>query len=281
MVARAVLLSLALVFAVGGSGAWAAVVAQGDPVTLTVSAAADLTPAFEELGKLFEQQTGVGVDFNFGSTGQLAEQIAAGAPVDLFAAANVSYIDQLEAEGLILPDTKATYARGRIVVWSRSDSPLAIDDLADLTSPEVARVAIANPDHAPYGVAAREAMQAAGVWESVQAKLVLGENVCDTPRYAETGNVDVAVVALSLAIQGDGRWTLIPEDLHEPIDQALAVVKGTPHEPEARAFAALVNSEQGRDVMRRYGFVLPGEAIAEATPGASPVASPASATPAP
>ncbi len=277
--ARAVLLFLALVVGTILLPASPTVWAQDDQITLTVSAAADLTPAFEEIGTIFERQIGVAVDFNFGSTGQLAQQIEAGAPVDLFAAANVSYIDQLDAKGLVLSDTKATYARGRIVIWTPPDSSLAIDDLADLTDPDIARIAIANPDHAPYGVAAREAMRAAGVWDAVQAQLVLGENVRDTLRYAETGNVDVAVVALSLAIQGDGRWTLIPEDLHAPIDQALAVIKATKHEPEARAFADFVNGDQGRAVMRRYGFVLPGETIAAATPGASPVASPAGATP--
>jgi molybdate transport system substrate-binding protein len=270
--------TLVVALVVAGVASGAAARAQSD-VTLTVSAAADLTPAFEEIGALFEQQTGVSVDFNFGSTGQLAQQIEAGAPVDVFAAANVGYIDQLDAKGLILSDTNALYARGRIVLWTRPDSPLVIDELADLTRPEIARIAIANPDHAPYGVAAREAMQSAGVWDAVQDRLVLGENVRDTLRYAETGNVDVAIVAISLAIRGDGRWTLIPEDLHAPIDQALAVISGTKHEPEARAFAAFVNGDQGRDVMRRYGFVLPGEIIAGATPAASPAASPASATP--
>lgn len=256
--------------------------AEAQSTRLTVSAAADLTPAFEELGVLFEQETGVGVDFNFGSTGQLAEQIAAGAPVDVFAAANVSFVDDLDEQGLILSDTKALYARGRIVVWTRADSPLTIDSLDDLTAPDVERIAIANPEHAPYGMAAREAMQSAGVWEEVQNKLVLGENIRDTLRYAETGDVDVAIVALSLSIQGDGQWTLIPEELHAPIDQALAVIKATEHEPEARAFAAFVNSDEGREVMRSYGFVLPGEELATpiASPVGSPIASPVRVTPA-
>jgi len=242
-----------------------------DNAPLTVSAASDLTPAFTEIGALFEAQTGVPVDFNFGSTGQLTQQIEAGAPVDVFAAANVSYIDQLDEKGLILSDTKVPYARGRIVVWTRADSPLDITDLNQLTSPDIAHIAIANPDHAPYGVAAREAMQSVGVWDTVQDKLVLGENISDTLRLAESGNVDVAIVALSLSINGDGQWTLIPEDVHEPIDQALAVIKSTKHEEEARAFAEYVNSDVGRDVMRGYGFVLPGEELQSATSVASPV----------
>lgn len=235
------------------------------PVTLTVSAAADLTYAFGEIGKQFEAETGNKVVFNFGSTGQLAQQIEQGAPVDLFAAANVSYVDDLEQKGLVLPETKQLYARGRITLWTRTDSPQQITKVEDLTRPEITRIAIANPDHAPYGVAAREAMQTAGVWEAVQPKLVLGENVRQTLQYAETGNVDAAIVALSLSVPAaasagqPGRWTLIPEDLHAPIDQALAVIRGTQHEAAARAFAAFVNGSQGRLIMRKYGFVLPGE----------------------
>jgi len=234
-----------------------------EPATLTVSAASDLTYAFGEIGKQFEAETGHKVVFNFGSTGQLTQQIEQGAPVDVFAAANVSFVEDLERQGLILPGTKQLYARGRITLWTRADSPLQITSLADLTRPEVRRIAIANPDHAPYGVAARQAMQTAGIWEAVQPKLVLGDNVRQTLQYAETGNVDVAVVALSLSVPAaggtSGRWTLIPQELHPPIDQALAVIKDTKHEAAARAFATFVNGPQGRQIMRKYGLVLPGE----------------------
>ena len=233
------------------------------PVTLTVSAASDLTYAFGEIGKQFEAETGHKVVFNFGSTGQLTQQIEQGAPVDVFAAANVSFVEDLERQGLILPNTKQMYARGRITLWTRADSPLQITTLSDLTRPEVQRIAIANPDHAPYGVAARQAMQTAGIWEAVQPKLVLGDNVRQTLQYAETGNVDAAIVALALSVPAAGgassRWTLIPQELHPPIDQALAVIKDTKHEGAARAFATFVNGPQGRQIMRKYGLVLPGE----------------------
>ena len=229
------------------------------PQTLTVSAASDLTPAFQELGRQFEQQEGTKVTFNFGSTGQLAQQVEQGAPVDLFAAANVSFIEGLEQKNLIIPGTKALYAQGRITLWTREDSPLKLERIEDLARPEFRRVAIANPEHAPYGAAAREALQTAGAWDAVAPKLVYGENISQTLQYAESGNVDAAVVALSLSAQSRGRWVLIPAELHKPLDQALGVVKRTQHEPEARRFAAFVNSAQGRAVMRRYGFVLPGE----------------------
>jgi len=221
---------------------------------LTVAAASDLTPAFEELGREFESATKTKVVFMFGSTGMLTSQIENGAPVDLFAAANVSYLDQLEQKGLIIPDTKAVYARGRITLWTSNDSPVRLQGIADLARPEVQRIAIANPDHAPYGLAAKQALQSAGIWERVQPKLVYGDNIRQTLQYAETGNVEVAIVSLSLSVPSNGRWTLIPEELHQPIDQGLAVIKGTKNEQAARAFAAFISSSQGKAVMKKYGF---------------------------
>lgn len=240
--------------------------AQASPrqlVSLTISAAADLAFAFQELSALFEKETGTKVVFNFGSTGQLAQQIEQGAPVDLFAAANVSFVNELEKQGLILPDTKALYARGRITLWTRANNPLRIQSMQDLLQPEVKQIAIANPDHAPYGIAAREAMQSAGIWEVLQPKIVLGENIRQTLLYAETGNVDVAIVALSLSRPGEGHWVLIPQEFHKPIDQALAVIKGTRYEQEARRFVGFINGPTGRPVMRKYGFVLPGEEVVQ------------------
>ena len=221
---------------------------------LTVAAAADLTPAFEELGREFEKVNQTKVVFVFGSTGMLTRQLENGAPFDLFAAANVSYIDQLDQKGLIIPDTKTIYARGRITLWTVEESPIRLQGIADLVRPEVQRIAIANPDHAPYGLAAKQALQSAGIWDRVQPKLVYGDNIRQTLQYAETGNVEVAIVALSLSIQSHGRWTLIPEDLHQPIDQALAVMKTTKNEPAARAFAAFISSSQGKAIMKKYGF---------------------------
>lgn len=226
---------------------------------ITVAAAADLAPAFEELGKAFEQETGIKTIFMFGSTGTLAKQIENGAPADLFAAANISFVEELERKGLIAPDTKALYARGRITLWTRANNPLSLNGIEDLARPDVKRVAIANPEHAPYGVAAREALQASGIWDAVKPKLILGENVRQALQFAETGNVDAAITALSLSTQSDGHWTLIPEETHMPLDQAMAVIKGAQHEQPARRFAGFINSDRGRAVMRKYGFILPGE----------------------
>jgi molybdate transport system substrate-binding protein len=224
---------------------------------LTVAAASDLMPAFEVIGREFESVHKTKVVFVFGSTGLLTKQIENGAPMDLFAAANVSYVDQLEQKGLVIPDSKAIYARGRITLWTPADSNLRLLGIEDLARPEVQRIAIANPDHAPYGLAARQALETAGIWERVKPKLVYGDNIRQTLQYAETGNVEVAIVALSLSTQSRGRWTLIPEDLHKPIDQGLAIIKTTKNEPAARAFAAFVNGPQGRAIMQKYGFTFP------------------------
>ena len=221
---------------------------------LTVAAASDLRPPFEELGREFESATKTKVVFVFGSTGLLMRQIENGAPFDLFAAANVSYIDQLEQKGLIIPDSKAIYARGRITLWTTNESPVRLQGIADLARPEVQRIAIANPDHAPYGLAAKQALQSAGIWDRVQPKLVYGDNIQQTLQYAQTGNVDVAIVALSLSIPSNGRWTLIPEELHEPINQSLAIVKSTKNEQAARAFITFLTSPQGKAIMKKYGF---------------------------
>lgn len=229
------------------------------PVTLTVSAAADLNYVFKEIGALWEQETGNQVTFNFGSTGQLAQQIERGAPIDLFAAANKSYIEDLDKLGLIVSNTKALYGRGRITLWTKQDSQLNPKEIKDLTKPEYKRVAIANPDHAPYGIAAKEALQSVGIWDKVKPKLVLGENIRQTQQYVETGNVDVGIIALSLSVNKPGKWELIPENLHKPIDQMLAVVKKSPYPQQAQQFARFINGPKGRPLMKKYGFMLPGE----------------------
>lgn len=224
---------------------------------LTVAAAADLTPAFEELAREFQQQTGVKVILSFGSTGMLAKQIEHGAPFDLFSAANVDFIHQLDRQGLIIPDTRRIYARGRITLWRPANTLPQLQEISDLVLPDVKRIAIANPEHAPYGIAAREAFQSAGIWEAVKPKLVYGENIRQAFQFAETGNVDVAIVALSYSILSGGSWTLIPEELHKPIDQALAVIKSTKQEEYARCFSEFISSPRGSEIMRKYGFTIP------------------------
>jgi molybdate transport system substrate-binding protein len=230
---------------------------------LTVSAASDLTEAFSELGRLFTEESGIQVRFNFGSTGQLAQQIEQGAPVDLFAAASLDYVEELERKGRLQRETRQIYGIGRLALWQRANSRVRIESLAELRRPESGRIAMANPEHAPYGRAAREALQAAGLWEEVRPRLVLGENVRQALQYAASGDVEVAIVALALCVAGkakgdqNGRWSLIPATQHRPLRQAVAVVTGAASPVEAKRFIDLVTSEKGRKVLDRYGFERP------------------------
>jgi molybdate transport system substrate-binding protein len=225
-----------------------------------VAAAADLSVAFEELGRRFARQTGRRVVFSFGSTGMLARQLREGAPFDVFAAANVSFVDEVVAAGVCDGSTRRPYARGRIAVWTKRGGVAPPASLADLAHPRFRRLAIANPAHAPYGLAARQALTRAGLWGAVERRLVLGENVRQALQYAQTGNVDATVIALSLVVNDrENPWFVVDEGLHSPIVQALAVcVRGADREGGGE-FARFVNADEGRAVMRRHGFLLPGE----------------------
>ncbi len=225
---------------------------------ITVAAASDLRPAFEELGSAFTAQTAITVTFTFGSSGQLRQQIVNGAPYDLFASANVAFAEEVIASGRGVASTLADYAVGRLVLWSPEGIPLP-GSVADLVDPTYRRIAIANPRHAPYGVAAEQTLASAGIADEVEGRLVVGENISDTFEIVRSGNADVGIVALSVAIANGGAYTLIPSQLHEPLRQALVVTSTGAAGEAAAAFAAFVASAEGRTIMERYGFVLPGE----------------------
>src|SRR5690606_37802728 len=143
-------------------------------------------------------KTGITAELNFGSSGLLAKQIEQGAPYYLFAAANKLFTEQVITAGRCDGATARIYAKGRVVVWTASGKP-APATLEDLARPEYKRIAIANPEHAPYGVAARQALEKAGVWPKIADRIILAENVLATMLYAKDGNADAAIVALSLA----------------------------------------------------------------------------------
>lgn len=229
-------------------------VAEGD---LTVAAAADLQFAFTEIGAIFEENTGQKVIFSFGSTGNLATQIEEGAPFDVFAAANVSFVDGLVEKGRIIADSKELYAVGRIVVAGNKDAGVNPQTIEDLLDPAIDKVAIANPDHAPYGLAAKEALISAGIWDEIQPKLVFGENIRQTLQFIQTGNAEAGIVALSIAEVPEITYTLIDDALHNPLLQAMGVVTGSPHEQAARDFVAYVISDEGQAILAKYGFQSP------------------------
>jgi molybdate transport system substrate-binding protein len=233
---------------------------------VTVAAAADLAAAFGELGTAFAAKTSVKPTFTFGSTGLLAKQLDQGAPFDVFAAANVSFAEQVVQSGACDGATKTMYARGRLVIWWRNGAGAAPpSSLSELSDGRFVHVAIANPEHAPYGRAAEEALARAGVLEAVKPKLVFGENVQQALQIAETGNAELAIVALSLAIRNKkGAYLAVDQALHAPIDQAMVVCRHGQGPSLGKQFLEFVGSPAGRVVMQRYGFLLPGEQVASA-----------------
>lgn len=231
---------------------------------LRVAAASDLARAFEEVGAAFERQGGGRVDVSFGSTGLLAKQIAEGAPFDVFAAASTSFVDDVIRAGACLEGTRARYATGRIALWARDGAALP-KGMAELSGARFERLAIANPEHAPYGRAAREALTNAGVWSAVEPRAVYGDNVQHALMFARSGNAELAIVARSLALSAGGSSLPIDPSLHAPIEQELVVCKGKRRGDaldRARAFASFVRGGEGQKILHRHGFALPEDATA-------------------
>ncbi|MFQ5441264.1 MAG: molybdate ABC transporter substrate-binding protein [Thermodesulfobacteriota bacterium] len=225
---------------------------------LTVAAAASNAFALKRIALMFEDEKGVSVRTSFGSSGMLKRQIEEGAPFDLFFSANIKYIDELKRGGLVLPGSIRVYAEGRIVLAVNKSSGIEVKGIKDLLSTEIKRIAIANPDHAPYGTAAMEAMKSAGVWDKIKDKLVYGENVRQTLQFIQSGNVPAGIVALSVAEAPEISYSVIDPAAHRPIEQAGAVLSASKRKKTAREFIEYVNGPKGRHVMRSLGFTLPG-----------------------
>ena len=229
------------------------------PAIIHVAAASDLARVFEELGRAFAGKTGQKVAFTFGASGMLAKQLREGAPFDMFASANSAFVEDVIAAGACDRATRALYAHGHLVVWSKLGVRPAFA-LADLADARFRRMALANPEHAPYGKAARQALQRAGLWQTLESRIVYGENIRQAHQFAQSGNAEAALVALSLVIgTTDGAYTEVDQALHEPIDQTLVACLRGKNPVGGRAFASFVAGADGRGTMRRYGFLLPGE----------------------
>jgi len=237
--------------------------AQAPPAAapLMVFAASDIGPPFKQIVPQFEKKTRTTVTLVFGSTGTLAQQIRNGAPADVFFAANESFVNDLASENLTLRQTHTIYARGRVAAVSLKSNAIRIDELTDLTNPNIRRIAIANPQHAPYGLAAKEALEAAGLWDTLEPKLVFGENVQQAVQFVRSGSAQAGLVARSVADTSDLHWKLVDDRLHAPLNQMAVVVARTKQPAASRSFIEFVNGVQGRFVMRQFGFLLPGESF--------------------
>lgn len=231
---------------------------------ITVAAAADLKFAMDEIVTEFKKTIPEGeVEVIYGSSGKFNTQIQQGAPYDLFFSADIAFPQGLAKEGLGASEV-TPYAFGRIVLWSTSmdASKMTMESLAD---PKITRIAIANPKHAPYGKRAEEALRSSKMWETVEPKLVYGENIAHTAQFVQTGNAQVGIIALALAVNPElaaaGGYWLIPDNLHEPLEQGYIITKRASDNKLAKEFADYMGGKDARAIMTRYGFVLPGEAV--------------------
>jgi molybdate transport system substrate-binding protein len=224
---------------------------------LIVAAASNLTDAFAELGSRFTSKTSIRVVLSFGATADLARQIENGAPFDVFAAADTEHIEQLERKGLITPGTRAVYARGRLVLWLPPGSNLKLDHIEDIKAKAFERIAIAKPDVAPYGQAAVESLQKLGIWNEIAGRVIYAQNVSQTKQYAATGNAEVAFIPLALVKPGEGNYLEVADELHQPIDQALGIIKDSMKQAAARQFVDFLLSNEGQELLSKKGYRRP------------------------
>lgn len=230
--------------------------------SLTIVAASDLKFAMAELVDMFRaDRPGDKIEVIYGSSGKFATQIQHGAPFDMYFSADIAYPRELERKGLVAGEVRP-YAIGRIVLWSL-DPALAKTPLKDLPATSIRRFAIANTQHAPYGMRAREALEHQGAWEAMRPRLVMGENIAHAAQFVESGAAEAGIVALALVLSptmaDKGAWTLIPAEWHQPLEQGFAITRRAAGNKLAAAFAEFMDGEPARKVMRRYGFALPGE----------------------
>ena len=229
---------------------------------ITVAAAADLQFVLQDVSARFQKETGKTVKLINGSSGNFFQQIQNGAPFDMFFSANLDYPKKLEADGLTEPGTFYQYATGKIVIWVTNDSKLDINlGLQSLLKPEVKKIAIANPQHAPYGQAAVAALKKEDIYDKVSDRFVLGENISQTASFVVSGSADVGIIALSLAMsptmKDKGHFAEISTGDYPPIEQACVVLKSSKQKDTAKAFLNFIKSPTVAELFRNYGFAVP------------------------
>ena len=231
-----------------------------------MAGAADLSAALKEIGDSYEKKTGVKVKLSFGASGALTQQIQNGAPFDLFFSADMDYPRQLIAAGDAEGASLYQYAVGRLVLWVPADSSLDLQRLGmnALLDPSVKKIAIANPQHAPYGRAAVAALKHAGIYDRVADRLVLGENVAQAAQFVESGNVQAGFVAMAHALapgmSGKGKYWEVPAEFYPPLAQGVVVLSHSQHKKEAAQFLEYVKTKEAAELLRKYGFTLPQSA---------------------
>lgn len=236
-----------------------------------VAAAADLQYAMADLAVAFEHRTGIKVDVTYGSSGNAFSQIQNGAPFDVFFSADIDYPKKLIASGHAEPDSLFVYGIGRIVLWMPGDTKidLAREGWNALLDERVQKIAIANPEHAPYGRAAVAAMTSAGIYEKVKGKLVYGENISQTAQFVQSGNAQAGILARSLtfspAMRSGKSWS-IPLDSYAPIQQAAILLKSAANKVNAKSFLEFVKGPNGGTILDAYGFGPLGPPDVGATP---------------
>lgn len=230
---------------------------------ITVAAAADLNAALRELTGNYSATSGVAVKLSFGASGNLFNQIQNGAPFDVFFSADEEYPKQLIENGVGEKDSLYRYAVGRIVLWVPADSKLDMEGkgLQALLDPSVKKVAIANPQHAPYGRAAAAALRHAGIYDQIQGRLVLGENVSQAAQFVESGNAQAGIIALSHALapamKGKGKYWEVPVDFYPPLNQSAIVISRSQQKVEVGKFLKYLRKPEAVAILRKYGFTVP------------------------
>ena len=230
---------------------------------IKVAAAADLSYALQDLAARFEQKTGNHVALSFGSSGNLYSQIRAGAPFDMFFSADMDYPKKLAEDGVLDDASVRPYAQGHLVLWVPKSLGLDPQKLRMdlLAKAEVKKIAIANPEHAPYGRAAMQVLEHSGLKAILAPKLVYGENVSQAAQFVRSGNAQAGLIALSLAMspamKESGLWWDVPKDAYAPLRQGLGIVSNSKHKATARAFVDFVTSPEGQGTLKKYGFEAP------------------------
>jgi molybdate transport system substrate-binding protein len=240
---------------------FAALAAGASAQDLRIAAASDLQAALPAIAAQFERDTGRHVALTFGSSGNFSTQIEHGAPFDVFMSADMEYPKRLEQGGLTEPGSLYEYATGRLVLWTRNDSGIDLQQgLAALADARVRRIAIANPAHAPYGRAAVAAIRHESLYDRVQSKFVLGENISQAAQFVQSGNAQAALIALAIALspamKTSGSYVEVPAAFYPPIEQAAVVVASSKQKALASRFVDSLKQEPAKATLRSFGFAV-------------------------